>query len=73
MSSAELKERLIRLIDGIKEEAELKYIYQLVSAVIAENSRLEESLAVSVEQISQGHVHDHDEVMNLIQKKYTLG
>ncbi len=72
MSSAELKERLIRLINGIKEEAELKYIYQLVSAVIAENSRLEESLAVSMEQISQEHVYDHDEVMNLVQKKYTL-
>lgn len=78
MSSAEIKMDIIRLIDQVEDNDKLQQAYQKLLAFLGTagsetdsvNEQLEESLNISLKEITEGKVKSHEEVMAKYQEKF---
>jgi hypothetical protein len=79
MSIAELKLEIFRLVDRIEDEEMLQDVYQILLVCLGSENvvnpdlfcELEESLAISEQQIKEGKTVPHEEVMKKQQEKYS--
>ena len=79
MSSAEIKLDIIHLIDQIEDRDKLAQVYKKLLTFLgpavekgaALNENLEESLRISIQQLSEGKGIPHEAVMAKYRKKYS--
>ncbi len=78
MSTAEIKLKIIRLIDQVEDAEQLFVAYQKLVSILGFESKpipetrdaLEESLRISMKQVEEGKVIPHEEVISKYRKTY---